>query len=314
MSIANEHTIERCKAMLQADKRLACYDSFHQFQGENVQTLEVVSIDNPIIETSRFQPSVSKVLPNDYSLMVHRKSYFLPVSFTKNRRDIASITDNAIDDEASFDDLEVKFQVSLKLNLWDDVVGKNSQLMAAYTQKSFWQMYNSDLSSVFRESNYEPEIFINKDLSHEIFGFNMTSAQVGFVHQSNGRSQLLSRSWNRIYGNVVLQRDNFALSLKPWYRIQEDFDDDDNPDIEDYFGKYELGLYYRYRGSEFTALVRNLSAKHHSTSYQLSWQYPIGRGINFYLEYFNGYGESLIDYNFRNETFGMGFTIGDWVK
>lgn len=319
--------IETCKAISQPEERLACYDEYHQYASQGLtndsenttdsvevkivgSNLEVEIVDS----SSLFKPGTEILKREEYLLMAHRQSYFLPVSYTKNRRNLDNTPGFEVGDDASFDDLEVKFQVSLKLNLWDEILGSNSQLMAAYTQKSFWQMYNAELSSLFRETNYEPEVFINKDLSYDFLGFNLSSAQLGFVHQSNGRSQLLSRSWNRVYGNFVLQKDNFALSVKPWYRIREDYEDDDNPDIQDYLGKYELGMFYRWRGSEFTALIRNLSAKEHSASYQVGWQIPISKDINFYIEYFNGYGESLIDYNYRNETVGMGFTVGNWAR
>ena len=61
-------------------------------------------------------------------------------------------------------------------------------------------------------------------------------------------------------------------------------------------------------------MIRNLTANKHSASFQLGWLFPLNENINFYAEYFNGYGESLIDYNYRNETFGLGITIGKWVK
>ena len=73
---------------------------------------------------------------------------------------------------------------------------------------------------------------------------------LGFVHQSNGRSQLLSRSWNRIYADFIFEIDDFSFSFKPWYRLPEneksdplDPVGDDNPDIEEYMGKFVI-LYY----------------------------------------------------------------------
>jgi phospholipase A1 len=311
-SITSATEIEQCKALHQAKERLACYDDYHQYQQKSVTETEKKSLANKTVKVSN--KSSNEFHRNDFSLLAHRQSYFMPISYTGTRRPLSDIAGNVVEDTPSLDDIEVKFQISFKMNVWDDIIGENSQLMAAYTQKSFWQMYNSDFSSLFRETNYEPEIFINKQTDYELLGFKLSNASLGFVHQSNGRSSLFSRSWNRIYANFIFQRDNFALSIKPWKRINESIENDDNPDLEDYLGKYEVGMLYKWKQSEFTVLFRNLAANKHSTSYQLGWQFPLNKDINFYAEYFNGYGESLIDYDYRNETFGLGITVGKWVK
>jgi phospholipase A1 len=311
-SITSATEIEQCKTIHRAEERLACYDNYHQYQQDVTTATEKKLQANKTIKVSKSQ--VNELSRNDFSLQAHRQSYFMPFSYTETRRQLTSIAGEIASDAPNLDDVEVKFQLSFKMNVWDEIIGKNSQLMAAYTQKSFWQMYNSDFSSLFRETNYEPEIFINKQTDYELLGFKLSNASLGFVHQSNGRSSLFSRSWNRIYANFIFQRDNFALSIKPWKRINESIENDDNPDLEDYLGKYEVGMLYKWKQSEFTVLFRNLAANKHSTSYQLGWQFPLNKDINFYAEYFNGYGESLVDYDYRNETFGLGITVGKWVK
>lgn len=65
--------------------------------------------------------------------------------------------------------------------------------------------------------------------------------RTGFSHQSNGKSGLLSRSWNRVYVDFLFERDNWYFSLKPWWRVPEDNDNDDNPDIDEFLGNFELG-------------------------------------------------------------------------
>ncbi|SUG22248.1 detergent-resistant phospholipase A [Salmonella enterica subsp. arizonae] len=55
---------------------------------------------------------------------------------------------------------EVKFQLSLAFPLWRGILGPDSVLGASYTQKSWWQLSNSKESSPFRETNYEPQLFL----------------------------------------------------------------------------------------------------------------------------------------------------------
>lgn len=54
---------------------------------------------------------------------------------------------------------EVKFQLSLAFPLWRGILGENSVLGASYTQRSWWQLSNSDHSSPFRERTMNPSYF-----------------------------------------------------------------------------------------------------------------------------------------------------------
>ncbi len=290
-------TPETCKKIHSEDKRLACYDDIHGYQ--------------PSTDTQNVNSD--KVLKrSSFAILPHRQSYFMPISYNDNRQTI----DNLLQDVESppLDETEVKFQLSFKMNLWDEILGEKTQLMVGYTQKSYWQMYNSELSSLFRETNYEPEIFLSKQSNYEIFGLNLVNSSLGFVHQSNGRSSLLSRSWNRVYANFVFQKENFVLPIKPWWRISEDFEDDDNPDIDDYLGKYEIGMLYQWHDNEFTLMLRNLNNDNNAETFQLGWSFPLNDKVSFYTEYFQGYGESLIDYDHKNKSFSLGFSITDWVE
>lgn len=82
---------------------------------------------------------------------------------------------------------------------------------------------------------------------------------VGIEHESNGQRQDLSRSWNRVYSQFYFAKDNFLIALQPWWRIPEsdkndpsDSSGDDNPDIEDYMGHFELSSVYKWNDLEFS--------------------------------------------------------------
>jgi phospholipase A1 len=150
----------------------------------------------------------------------------------------------------------------------------------------------------------------------EIFGLRNTWNSFGIVHQSNGRGGVLSRSWNRVYAWITFERGDFAMSIKPWYRIPEDDEDDDNPDITDYLGHYELSATYTTHDHVFSVMSRNnLESGFEKGAIELSWSFPLWDYpyLKGYVQYFNGFGESLIDYNHRVNRIGIGFSLTDWL-
>ena len=211
------------------------------------------------------------------------------------------------------DNEEVKFQLSFQTKMADDLFGGNGDLWFGYTQLSLWQLFNSQISAPFRETNYEPEVYLSFLTRAELLGFKLRTVNAGFVHQSNGRAEPLSRSWNRVFADFQLLRGDFALSFKPWVRIKEDPEEDNNPDIENYLGRYELRLSYQWRGHVFSGMVRNVLDSEHRLNSELSWSFPIVRRLRGLVQWYNGYGESLIDYNFNMHRIGVGVLLTDWL-
>ena len=249
--------------------------------------------------------------PRDqYVIMAHRSNYILPVAYN------SSPNSSPFQEASTGEDIqetEVKFQISLKIKLWQDILGKDMDLWFGYTQKSFWQLYNFADSSPFRETNYEPELLLNGRTNFRFLGMNARTMNVGLNHQSNGRSKPFSRGWNRIVGTVGLEKDNFILLLKAWYRIPERAEKDDNPDIDDYMGYGELWGYYAWNGYRLGAMLRNnLKSSDNRGALQLEWSIPITKKVGVYIQCFNGYGESLLDYNHSVNRIAIGFILTDW--
>jgi len=212
------------------------------------------------------------------------------------------------------DDVEVKFQLSLKVPLAKGLIGNTGDLYAAFTNRSFWQAYNTSNSSPFRESNYQPEAWMRFYSGVSFWGMRNVLNDFGIVHQSNGRGGTLSRSWNRVYARFVFERNNFAFALQPWYRIKEDQDKDNNPDIEDYMGNFEFTGAYKKNRQEFSLLLRNnLKSDNNRGAAQLDWSFPIHDRMKGYVQWFNGYGESLIDYDRRVNSIGIGVKLTDFL-
>ncbi|TVP49306.1 MAG: phospholipase [Halomonas sp.] len=243
---------------------------------------------------------------NPFAITTHRTNYLLPVSYNtnQNRANFRNISE-----DASVESTEVKFQFSAKVNLAEGVFGDYGDVYFGYTQRSWWQAYNTDASSPFRETNYEPEVFIDFDNAWSALGWVNTRNRVSFNHQSNGRSSPLSRSWNRVYLESTFQRGDWAFTLAPHWRIPESESEDDNPDIERFMGYGDIRLAKRLNNNhEVSGQLRgNPSAGNIGTQVDYSW--PAFNSLRAHVQYYYGYGESMIDYDHRVHRLSIGFSL-----
>ena len=250
-----------------------------------------------------------------YVIGFHRPNYLLPVRYTSdvNNRPFTPLFTAAGVPPQDLDDIEAKFQLSFKARVWttDD---RRWGVWGAYTQQSHWQVYHSDeqVSKPFRETNYMPELFLSFRPGIELpGGFNWRLINAGYVHQSNGRSDPLSRSWDRLFAELGVDRDNLALSLRGWFRLKEDSRTDDNPDITDYYGYAELSGLYRWRDHSFLLSGRG-NWNTGKGAIHAAWTSPRLLGLfRGYVQFTSGYGESMIDYNHKQTTIGAGIALSD---
>lgn len=255
----------------------------------------------------------AKTEENAFAITPHRPNYVLFASYnaTPNTEPFMAEFPNA---EEDIDHTEIKFQISLKFPIYKDTFIWSSDLYAAYTNRSFWQAYN-DLSAPFRDINHEPEVWLAFNADWDFFGFENRRNDFGFNHQSNGRGGALSRSWNRIYANLLFEKENLFFNIKPWWRIPEDEKSDDNPDIHNYLGYGELTGGGQWKENTVSFLLRNnLRFTDNRGAFQVDWSFPFftSRYLRWYFQYFTGYGESLIDYNASSDSFGFGVQLTDW--
>ena len=267
---------------------------------------------------SRFASETSAT-NNQFVITPHKPNYILPVSYVTSTNPKPYEPYNAR--VPNIDNTEIKFQISIKAPVWEGVFNGYGTLYAAYTNTSWWQAYNSKESAPFRETNHEPEVFMAFPTEYALFGMELKAVGFGFSHQSNGRSNYLSRSWNRAYLSFVLEKDQFYMGFRPWYRFPEDkkeddnpnSEGDDNPDIEKYMGNGELYFGYKFNRHNITAMVRNNLRSDNKGAIQLDWSFPLTSRFRGYVQYFNGYGESLIDYNVSSNRFSVGIMLTDWL-
>ena len=251
-----------------------------------------------------------------FNFRAYKPVYLFPVfwSSSTNPHPFTPSRGSATDVE-SLDALEAKFQISFKTKAVENLFGDNGDIWMAYTQSSRWQVYNADASRPFRETDYEPEVMLAFRTGYDVFGWKGRLAAVGINHQSNGRSDPLSRSWNRVMFNFGFDREGWALNLRPWIRVPEHGNSDDNPDISDYMGRGDATLVRTLPNGQQLSLMLRHSLRGGDRSrgaVQFDWAFPLHDTFRGHLQIFDGYGESMIDYNHRATYVGLGISLMEW--
>ena len=250
------------------------------------------------VEDKETNESISQIISGNFGLYPYEKNYLIPLSYDFKKSDDRN-------------QWETTYQISVEKPISYNFFGLNESISVAYTQKSFWQ--TSEDSSPFRETNYKPELFV-------MFPYENSQTLKGYkfsiLHESNGRNNEYSRSWNRLYAEAYLQLTNLFIIPKVWYRFKESSLNDDNPDIEDYYGYGDLTLFYAYKKHTFELRTTNNLKfdENNKSSFEFNWAFPLPQIIsssNSYglIQIFKGYGNSLIDYNRDSSRIGFGIAF-----
>ena len=303
---------------------LACLKSRINSASDTVSSQAMIKECRDIISKEKSIPekffALQKSRDNPFIILPLRQNYILPYTFNdKPNQEPYKLSG----DEYLIDQQEAKLQISLQIPLtFSTLLSAQDGLFFGFTLKSFWQAYNNEASAPFRETNYRPELFYMTPLPIKS-NSGIWIGRIGLEHESNGRSQYLSRSWNRAYITLAYAKSNWGLAIQPWYRFSESEkkDDgdpatplepkgDDNPDIEDYMGYYEMTGVYRWNRMELTGLFRR-NFDEGKGAFELGLSFPLWGRLRGYMQYFDGYGESMIDYNHRNQRIGLGLLLTD---
>lgn len=243
-----------------------------------------------------------------FGLFPYEKNFFLPLVYTTENYEKYDPAMFPGYDEYN-KNIEMEFQLSMKKPVTFNLFGFNEIIMLAYTHELWWQYYAD--SSPFRETNYRPEVWVTvpmeNALSQEI-GFK--AYKIGFMHESNGRGKPLSRSWNRIYADLIFQHATTLLTeLRVWSATKSK----ENDDIGEYLGYGHLKLNYFLGKHQFNLTWRNNLRFNGDNrgSVEGEWPYPVGHSKStfWYVKGFSGYGASLIEYNKQQNRIGFGFTF-----
>ncbi|OGG94121.1 MAG: hypothetical protein A2527_09765 [Candidatus Lambdaproteobacteria bacterium RIFOXYD2_FULL_50_16] len=212
-------------------------------------------------------------------------------------------------------DQELHFQFSIKKNL---ISGPYFPLYFAFSQRSWWQVFDGPSSRPFRENNYNPEFFLYWE-GRWIFDDILIGL---WEHQSNGETTRFdetgtavnfSRSWDRSYLQAKWSSPNGRWWTEPkvwniWDSGKESLAD--NPDIHDYHGPGQLRAGYYETGLRIEGFWRYGVKGGLTSQLDLKWSHRcFSEGVLIHAYLFNGYGESLIDYNRHLTKIGLGFSL-----
>lgn len=250
------------------------------------------------IDNSETQETFRQYAQSLYNFKAHNANYFLPISYRydDNYGDVNGHETRRIESE---------FQVSLKYDFAANFFKFREIYSVAYTQKSFWQSYSD--SAFFRESNYNPEVFVTIPTSEIGDGRLLKGIRMGVAHESNGRGAQDERSWNYFNTSLFFQYNILLAELKLWARLPDA--NDYNPELIDTMGHGYLKIAIPYKKNLLDMKIRdNFNSK---GSVELNYSYPMSSrdDLFFYIKFFNGYGESLIDYDNHVKKVGVGFSI-----
>lgn len=246
------------------------------------------------------------------SLVPHKPNYLIGGYYLR-RPQTRPFESQFPNEDIDVDPFEIKFQFSLKTLLVSDLIGKTGDLWVGYTNRSFWQAFNTTRSSPFRETNHEPEVWFDFAADKQLGPIHYKGLNIGFNHQSNGQWGEISRSWNRLTGLIMFDYNDIYFALRPWWRIPES--DDDNPDINDYMGNFEFYAFKIWREQTLGLMLRNnldINGENRG-AIQIDYSFPLRNQLSGYIQIFSGYGESLIDYNHEVHTLGFGLMLANWL-
>lgn len=238
---------------------------------------------------------------------IHERNHSMPIDADSVRREFDKgpyftlYKDNyfifgpSVGPKATKENTNVKFQISVRQKLTKSTLPLGSYLYLCYTQKVFWNVLEK--SFPMTDLNFNPGIGLAKPIFKN--GKYLGKIILQLEHESNGRDSIESRSWNRLsLGSDVLVSNNLLVHAKVWVPF---VDGENNKDLLKYVGLFQVGAELssndrRWKGS-LVLTKRKTWKLDFNTIAEVSWQFSKKADWNLFMQYYNGYGEGLLDYN-----------------
>lgn len=202
---------------------------------------------------------------------------------------------------------EAKVQFSAYLPLLRSIFGNDDiRLYFAYTQLFLWQIYNSRTLYI-REVNYEPIFWIRYHFRENMF------ANLQLDHQSNGKGGYMEISWNRVIGYAEFTSKNWYAQINLWVPFWILYPKHHSShDLAYYLGYDRIVLSYNWKDIVLSVEGQNLESGFTRGHIMASISYAATSRVKLYLQYFRGYGQTLIEYDHRTTSYGVGIALSDW--
>lgn len=331
-----------CQGTVDNNERLACYDRIFGTTATvltETQSPANTAADTDVEVKPKAQPqapqlqaeavAVATVMQKYWELTPEEKrdrfvfrtyqpNFFLPAHITSNiNKAPQSPTRGQAPVNENYKQMESKLQISLRAKLMTEFLLPGADLWFAFSQRSMWQLWNDQDSAPFRNTDYQPELIYVVPVAQQ-WGdlpgdWQLRMLQLGVAHQSNGQAKPLSRSWNKLYAGLAVDKGEFGLNWRYSQRIPEKGDEDDNPDLIDYIGSHEISASWLPGDATAQLTWRNDFVYVSRGSWQLDLTYPVDSskldGLRWHIQLFSGYGETLLDYNFRQNSLGIGVML-----
>lgn len=249
-----------------------------------------------IIETGKFRgftDSLRNDLINAPYFTLFKDNYFTVGTSIRNK--------------PTAENSDVKFQISFAQRVTKTTLPGNSFIFIMYTQKTLWNVFQESMP--MRDLNFNPGIgwtfpFFSK-------GRYAGKLTILLEHESNGRDGDASRSWNKISfsGSTIIDRW-LSINAKAWIPI---IDGMNNKDILHYSGICQCGFVVNTpdRNLIWSLLLTKRLGNifNYNITAEFSWRIWKRSNQYFFLQYYNGYGENLLDYNKFRSRLRVGFVI-----
>ena len=201
----------------------------------------------------------------------------------------------------------VKFQVSIQQKLTKSTLPGGTYLYLYYTQKVFWNVLEESLP--MKDLNFNPGIGIAKPIFNKNRYIGKASIQI--EHESNGRDSIQSRSWNKIsFGGNILLTKHWLIHAKFWIPI---VDGENNKDILKYKGIFQIGTQFMTYDNRWKFGLLLVKRKDWKLNYnivgEIKYRFSHKADWSLFLQYYNGYGEDLLDYKVFKSQLRAGIVI-----
>lgn len=198
-----------------------------------------------------------------------------------------------------------RFQVSLKYRLFSPLDAGKPRFFddwyLGYTQTSLWDLHSDSIP--FVDTTYNPSLFWSRDTLLEARDKRWSlGLNAGLEHKSNGKGGTDSRSMNDLYVQPEFNYrfgNGSTLSFMP--RIKHYVWTDSDMHYPDSLGYVDWKLRWaKDDGPVISGLYRQGAGSRNATQLELAWplkQSFLALNGYLYLQYFRGYGETLLGYN-----------------